>query len=322
MTQQILPRAEYKQNEKNEKMKITASKRTTYSGHKGPIYTIQRGIKHDEIVSGSSDLMIGTWSLTTGRESDFSAQMPTHIIAITTIPEHGLIVAGTSGGTLHFLNPEKAIEVKSEKYFDAQVFDLSYSPKHKLLFASSGDGRLIVSDGISLMKLKTLQLCNEKVRSIAIHPNEDSVAIASSDGRIRVFSLPLMKETHNFHAHNLAANTVAWNPNGKVLLSGGRDAHLNAWDAEHDFQQTNSIPAHNYAIYSITFSPDGQFFATGSRDKTVKIWKSENQELLLRINNEKQQGHVNSVNKVLWAEHGLISAGDDRAIFVWEISSD
>lgn len=302
-------------------MKISVNKKTTFSGHRGPIYTINSGTSSDVIVSGSSDLMIGTWSLSEGKESDFSAEMPTHIIALTTIPDRKLIVAGTSGGTVHFLDPEKAMEVKAEKYFDAQVFDLNYSEKHKLLFASSGDGRLIVTDGISLEKLKTLQLCNEKVRSIAIHPDENSVAIASSDGRIRIFTLPLMKETHNFHAHDLAANVAIWHPEGKYLLSGGRDAHLNVWDAQNNFERINSIPAHNYAIYSIAFSPDGLLFATGSRDKTIKIWKSENQELLLRINKEKQDSHVNSVNKVIWLEQGLISAGDDRAIFVWEIAT-
>lgn len=301
-------------------MEIRATKKTSFSGHRGPIYTINQGTLPDVIVSGSSDLMIGTWSLSEGKESDFSAEMPTHIIALTTLSDAKLIVAGTSGGTVHFLDPAKGIEVKAEKYFEAQVFDLDYSPKHKLLFASSGDGRLIVTDGISLEKLKTLQLCTEKIRSIAIHPNEDRVAITSSDGRIRIFTLPLMKETHNFHAHDLAANVAVWHPNGKLLLSGGRDAHLNVWDAENNFEKVNSIPAHNYAIYSIAFSPDGKLFATASRDKTIKIWNSENQQLLLRINKEKQDSHVNSVNKVIWLEQGLVSAGDDRAIFVWDVS--
>ena len=117
-------------------MRIEATKKNTFSGHRGPIYTISRGIVNDEIVSGSSDLMIGTWSLTTGKASSFSAEMPTHIIALSSIPEQNLIVAGTSGGTVHFLDPVQAKEIKAEKYFDAQVFELNYSPKHKLLFAS------------------------------------------------------------------------------------------------------------------------------------------------------------------------------------------
>jgi WD40 repeat protein len=300
-------------------MIVSAKKKTVFSGHKGPVYTITNGVGDGEILSGSSDQRLGSWNLETGETADFSAHMPTHIIALASIPDSKIIVAGTSGGTVHFLDPANKKEVKAEKYFDSQVFDIAICEKHHLLFVSSGDGRIVVTDLISFEKLKTLQLSNEKVRNIAIHPNGDSAAVATSNGNLHIFSLPLMQETNNWHAHDLAANCVSWEPGGKYLLSGGRDAHLKVWNAERNFELIQDIPAHNYAIYSITFSPDGQYFATASRDKTVKVWNAENQQLLLRINKEKQDGHVNSVNKVIWTKEGLVSTGDDRAIILWEI---
>lgn len=302
-------------------MSIEAKKKTVFPGHQGPVYTITESINAGEILSGSSDQRIGSWSLTTGNPAEFSAHMPTHIIALISLPSK-IIVAGTSGGTVHFIDPLNRKEIKADKYFDSQVFDFAYSPKHHLLFVSSGNGIVTVADANSFEKMKTLQFCNDKVRSIAIHPNEESVAIASSDGRIRIFSLPLMKETHNFVAHDLAANVVTWHPEGKYLLSGGRDAHLNIWDPEKDFAKIEDIAAHNYAIYSMAFSPDMKLFATASRDKTVKIWNAENAQLLLRINKEKQEGHLHSVNKVIWTKEGLVSAGDDRAIILWDIVAE
>lgn len=301
-------------------MKMEAKKKLVFSGHKGPVYTITEGINEGEILSGSSDQRLGSWNLQTGAAADFSAHMPTHILALISIPSSKIIVAGTSGGTVHFLDPVNKKEVKAEKYFEAQVFDMALSQKHNILFVSSGDGRLILSDLNSFEKLKTLQLSNEKVRNIAVHPNEDSVAIATSNGHVHIFSLPLMQETHNWFAHELAANCVCWSPDGKYLLSGGRDAHLKAWNPSNNFELIEDIPAHNYALYSMTFSPDGKYFATASRDKTVKVWNAETRQLLLRINKEKQDGHLNSVNKVIWTKEGLVSTGDDRAIILWEIS--
>ncbi len=301
-------------------MKIEATKKYTFSGHQGPVYTITPGVNPGEILSGSSDQRLGSWNLKTGEAGDFSAHMPTHIIALISIPSSKIIVAGTSGGTVHFLDPVNKKEVKAEKYFDSQVFDMALSTKHNILFVSSGDGRLILSDLNSFEKLKTLQLSNEKVRNIAVHPNEDSVAIATSNGHVHIFSLPLMQETHNWLAHDLAANCVCWSPDGKYLLSGGRDAHLKAWNPAKNFELIEDIAGHNYALYSITFSPDGKLFATASRDKTVKVWNAETRQLLLRINKEKQEGHINSVNKVIWTEEGLVSTGDDRAIILWELS--
>lgn len=302
-------------------MALTAKKKTVFSGHKGPVYTITPGINEGEILSGSSDQRLGSWNLQTGEAADFSAHMPTHILALISIPSSKIIVAGTSGGTVHFLDPINKKEVKAEKYFEAQVFDMALSQKHNILFVSSGDGRLILSDLNSFEKLKTLQLSNEKVRNIAVHPNEDSVAIATSNGHVHIFSLPLMQETHNWLAHDLAANCVCWSPDGKYLLSGGRDAHLKAWNPSKNFELIEDIAAHNYALYSMTFSPDGKYFATASRDKTVKVWNAETRQLLLRINKEKQEGHINSVNKVIWTKEGLISTGDDRAIILWELSN-
>lgn len=301
-------------------MKLEAKKKTVFSGHKGPVYTITESIHASEIISGSSDQRIGSWSLVTGEAAEFSAHMPTHIIALISLPSK-IIVAGTSGGTVHFIDPINKKEVKAEKYFDSQVFDFAYCDKHHLLFASSGDGRVVITDSNSFEKLKTLQLSNEKVRNMVVHPGGDSMAVATSNGKVHIFSLPLMNETHQWVAHELAANCVCWHPEGKYLLSGGRDAHLKIWDPAKNFELVQDIPAHNYAIYSIAFSPDGKLFATASRDKTVKIWDAESLALLLRINKEKQEGHLNSVNKVIWMEEGLVSTGDDRAIILWQIET-
>ncbi|PSR03495.1 MAG: hypothetical protein BRD50_05840 [Bacteroidetes bacterium SW_11_45_7] len=65
-------------------------------------------------------------------------------------------------------------------------------------------------------------------------------------------------------------------------------------------------------------------FASASRDKTVKLWDAETFELLKVLDNKKFEGHVHSVNKLLWShEHDLlISCGDDRSVIIWKVTVD
>ena len=143
----------------------------------------------------------------------------------------------------------------------------------------------------------------------------------SPDCNIRIFDLTTLEEKKIFVAHTLSANCICYSPDGALILTGGRDAHLNIWDAK-TYTRIKSIPAHNFAIYDIVFSPDAKLFATASRDKTIKIWDAETFELQVRINKENFEGHVNSVNKLIWTENYLLSTGDDRSVMVWEVNKE
>src|SRR6185295_8753407 len=101
-------------------------------------------------------------------------------------------------------------------------------------------------DTLSLIKIK--KLCNEKARSININYVTSEIAVAAGDCNVRIYDLISLEEKKTFIAHQLSANIVTYSPGGKLLLTGGRDAHLKIWDVK-DYELIKSIPAHNYAIY-------------------------------------------------------------------------
>ena len=136
----------------------------------------------------------------------------------------------------------------------------------------------------------------------------------------RIFDKKTLQEKKNFIGHQLSSNIVRFSPDGKFLLTGGRGVNLNIWQVS-DYK-IKSIPAHEWAIYDIVYSPDSNLLDTASRDKTLKIWDSKKFELLKVINKDNYDGHLNSVNKLTWSTYNnyLISAGEDRAIIIWEIN--
>jgi WD40 repeat protein len=174
-------------------------------------------------------------------------------------------------------------------------------------------------DTLSLIKIK--KLSEQKVRNIDFNYVTSEIAVALGDCTILVFDLYTLEVKTDFIAHQLAANVVRYSPDGKFLLTGGRDAHLNIWQTD-SYELIKSIPAHNWAIYDIVFNPDTTLFATASRDKTIKIWDAKTYQLLHRITKENNEAHTHSVNKLLWSTYNnyLVSVGDDKVVMVREIN--
>ncbi len=302
-------------------MKITANKKIVFTGHHGGVYGLAQGISSEIIYSGSSDKFVGSWNIVSGKQEEFAIEFPSPVYSLLFLKERNILLAGTGGGTFHVADTLAKSIVKTTVLHAGQIFDLAHSPKHGLLFSASGDGHLCVIDSHSFEKKSSIKICEEKVRSISINSNEDLMAVTSGNGSIHIFSLPELKELIVFPAHTLSANAVCWHPEGKYLLSGGRDAHLKIWDAKKNFELISDIPAHNFAIYNIAFSPDEKLFATASRDKSMKVWDAETFALLLRCGKDGQDGHRNSVNRLLWNENGLVSGSDDQSMIVWDLKS-
>ncbi|MBL4654881.1 MAG: hypothetical protein JKY33_03550 [Bacteroidia bacterium] len=197
-------------------------------------------------------------------------------------------------------------------------------PEKEWFFVLAADGSYSVWTVNEFDLVIHQQLSKFKLRSIDFCEQRNEAAIGCGDGTIRIIDIDSFEEKgmHKGHKEEFSVNTVKYHPNGTFLLSGSRDAHLNIWDMDNGYKLVNQIPAHNYAIYSIVFSPDGKHFATSSMDKTVKIWDANKMELLLRISPGVQDGHTNSINKLMWTNYNnyLLSTGDDRTIRVWEIS--
>jgi WD40 repeat protein len=303
-------------------MQLQIKKIASLTGHSGSVYCLDKGTKENTFFSGSSDRFVTMWNLETLQNEKFAAKFPAIVYAICHIPEKQLLITGTSAGTIHILDLHKGEEIKILKHHTAPIFDIKYSMITDSFYSVAADGNFAVCSLNSLSLIKMRKLCEGKVRSIGFNYQLFEIGVASADCNIRVFDLFYLDEKKQFTAHELSANIIKYSPDGKFMLSGGRDAHLKIWDAK-SHTLIKDIPAHNFAIYDIAFSPDGKLFATASRDKTVKIWNADSFEILARINKENYDGHVNSVNKLLWSKYNnyLISTGDDRAIMVWDVKT-
>ncbi len=297
---------------------IQLSKR--FTGHKSGVYALETKSGTDIFWSGSGDRIVAQWNVNETEDGAMLAKSTGIIYALRYIPGNNHLLIGQSSGGIHVINLETNAEERLLQYLTAPVFHISYNPKHSMIFALGGDGTLNIISMEDYQLIKTIKISDGKMRSMAFHPTKDECVITSNDGSVVILSLADCKIIHRFQAHTkgFSVNTIVYSPDGKYLLSGSRDAHLNIFSAD-DYSSIKSIPAHNYAIYDIAFHRSKKIFATASRDKTIKLWDAETFEVIARLDKEQYDGHTHSVNRLLWKADNLVSTGDDRSIIVWNI---
>lgn len=289
-------------------------------GHTGCIYALDRGLSGHTVFTGGSDRFIAHWDLESFRAEKFATSFTAHLYSICHVYEKQLLLAGTTDGSVHIIDVAQNKEVRILKYHRGPVFDIKYSLETNCFYTAGGDGNFAVCSLDTLSLVKVRRLCAEKVRSIDFNCDTAEIAVALGSGDVFIFDLFSLQVKYGVIAHRLSSNIVRYSPDGKFLLTGGRDAYLNIWETGN-YTQVKSIAAHNWAIYDIAYSPDATLFATGSRDKTIKLWDAGTFKFLKRINEEANTGHSHSVNKLLWSpfHHYLVSVGDDKEVMIREL---
>lgn len=292
-----------------------------FEGHEGAIYTIEPGKDSHLFFSGGADRMVVLWDLLEGGPVRVVAQLPAVIYAIKYIPFYNLLIVGEAAGGIHIIDLRKWQVVKRWKYHRDAIHDIGYHAETGSFYALTAGGDVSMWHLSDLAHIKTLHLCDGKIRDIDFNNETNEMALACGDNTIRILDFKKFKAKLAIRKHTRGVNTVRFHPNGKMLISGGQDAHLNGYDVENNFLPGFRIPAHNYGIYDVKFNPAGTLLASCSQDKTVKIWDPFQPKLLKVIDHARDNGHQFSVNNLLWTDHKdiLISAGDDRKIKTWSI---
>lgn len=302
---------------------ISAEKIFTYKGHTGAVYALEQGNLPHLFYTGSSDQLIVLWNQLTKEPGEVIAKLPAIVYTLTYYSLKNVLIAGQSQGGIHVINLEHKKEEHFLVFHKGPVFELLILEKHNLLVSAGGDGLLCFISLDDFTLLSTINFGSQKLRSLATNETQDYLFVGCQDGTVSVLNIGERKLTHRFLAHKegFSVNTLAFLPEQQVLLSGSRDAFLHVYDYAQNLSLLKAIPAHNYAIYHMVLSPDKKWFATASRDKTVKIWNIKTFEMVLRIDLQHFNGHLNSVNRLLWSsfENRLLSTGDDRTAMAWDI---
>ena len=286
------------------------------TGHRSALYSLAPSHQSRHFLSAGGDGWITEWDMDHPETGRVLINVESKVFSLTISPPEWpeqCILAGNMLGGLHWVDRQQPEETRNILHHQKGIYDILWLGNE--VFTAGGDGAVTRWDAARKKAVESFQLSNRSIRAIAYSPLHDLLAVGASDGNIYLLRRNDFTLERTIAAHDNSVFTLAWSPDGQHLFSGGRDAHLKTWAVSGE--NLSSQPAHWFTINHITFSPDGAQFATASRDKTIKIWDAKSLELIKVLETIRDNGHLNSVNRLLWTDEYLISCSDDRTILLW-----
>lgn len=293
------------------------------TGHRDCVYALTGVPGQETVYSSGADGLVVAWQANAPeQDGELLARVENSVYALLHLPERNLLVLGHNFQGVQVLN----LATKTLRHATAlppvAIFDLAYSEPHRRLYVALADGTLAVlrADDFSLETL--LRLSDKSLRCLALHEQRGELAVGGSDHLMRILDVASLAVKHTLTGATNSVFTCAYSPDGRHLLTAGRDAHLRIWDVAAGYQAQQSIVAHMFTINHLAFSPDARLLATCSMDKSIKLWDAQTWQLLRVVDKARHAGHGTSVNKLFWPGTGkrLVSCSDDRSLAVWEVS--
>lgn len=292
-----------------------------FNGHQGSIYSLLTG-DNGAFFSGAGDKLVVKWNSAVPDEGEVVARASDAVYALLLLKEENILLVGQAAGGIHVVDLNEKVEKRLIKITHTSIFSLKLSPDGNFIFVITGDGSFYVLERATMNKVADVKISSSKVRCVTFNEHGSKAYFGCGEGAVQEINLQNFTFGKRWLAHQqgFSVNAVVVTPGNEFILTGSRDAHINKFSLSN-YKLMQSVPAHNYAIYDLAFNESNSLLASASRDKTVKIWDPETLEVIMRLEKQEADGHVNSVNKLLWLNKDeLLSAGDDRSIALWKMS--
>lgn len=200
---------------------------------------------------------------------------------------------------------------------------LEFRPGSEVLSLShSSDGKSIISRGVASISIwnsekgileKELVANTSAFTAISCPSRFGRLATAESSGEIRVFDL-LKSSDQTFPARDSLVMSLAFFPDGNILLSGHKDGDILLWDMSNS--TAFSRVDHGSSVSNLVVSTDGKSFASQS-EKTIQIWNSASRKI-------KSTLHLNGLRWVAISPNlkYALSRARGNEIHLWDVSNE
>jgi WD40 repeat protein/tRNA A-37 threonylcarbamoyl transferase component Bud32 len=288
-----------------------------YRRHSDTIHSLSWSPDGNSIVSGSRDKTAQVWHAHTGDRVFTYKNHSSYVYGVAWSPD-GKRIASTSFGNVHVWDATSGDNRLLYREHSLWVYAVAWAPAGLMLASCGADGEVHLWDAQRGESICKYQGYSRAVRAIAWSHDIHSarLLVGCEDAMLYCWEVARSSNPVLYQGHKKEITAVAWSPDGKQIVSGGRDKTVKVWDiATRTMLYT--YQHHTKDVHAVAWSPDGRFIASAGEDKTVRIWDATTGNTIYTYS-----GHTKEVYAVAWSPDGkcIASAGEDKTVHVWQLA--
>ncbi|GAA3445979.1 PD40 domain-containing protein [Planomonospora venezuelensis] len=137
----------------------------------------------------------------------------------------------------------------------------------------------------------------------------------TTEARSALLSMtPHLARRGTLTGHAGAVSQVLFTPDGRTLVSVGRDRSVRLWDVRGGALLAR-LTGHDTWMKAAALSPDGRTLATGGEDGVLVLWDVPGRARIAAL-----PGHDRQIREIAFSPDGrtLATASDDHSVMVWD----
>jgi WD40 repeat protein len=295
-------------------------------GHSASVNTLAFNSNGQRLASGGSDALIYLWKLS----SDEKQQLKGHLDVVTQVQfdsNDEYLASASWDKTVRLWNIKSDKPSKPDilEGHSAAVNTLAFSPDGKTLVSGAMDNSIRLWDIQLKTEMKERSIhSNHNVIAVAFSPNGQFFASASWDKTVRLWDVQSAQEFQRqefqrqefqlFEGHASPVNIIAFDSEGKTLISGSDDHGITVWHGQDLSSNPNFTNGISYltkevrSINSFALSPDGQFLAFGTKEGRIHFLERQTGQKIKHLPALSKE----EVNVVAFSPDGKILASGSR----------
>jgi WD40 repeat protein len=160
------------------------------------------------------------------------------------------------------------------KGHSAAVVHLVFAPDGRSLASATGtivDPRIIIWNLANGRPERNIRVVSAP-QSIAYSPDSCLVAYACPHEKaVRIWDARTGGQVQVIAGHSLSTRSLAFSPDGRLLLTGARDGTAALWSTATG-QEIRRLDGEADVLRNVAFSPDGKTLAATANDGDVRLW--------------------------------------------------